>query len=104
MCSAINLTPNDYVGHAYGPESLEVEDITYRTDQMLGEFVDFVNERLDGRPWIFVLTADHGVTPIPELAARWKLAAKRNPFLVDKNQRPGPASQMLEAYLAACWA
>jgi predicted AlkP superfamily pyrophosphatase or phosphodiesterase len=96
---AINLTPNDYIGHAYGPESLEVEDMTYRTDRMLGEFVDFINERLEGRHWIFVLTADHGVTPIPELAARWKLAAKRNPFIVDKNHRPGPASQMLEAYL-----
>ncbi len=95
----INLTPNDYVGHAYGPESLEVEDITYRTDRMLGEFADFVNERLEGRHWILVVTADHGVTPIPELAARWKLAAKRNPFIVDKNYRPGPASQMLEAYL-----
>ena len=95
----INLTPNDYVGHAYGPESLEVEDITYRTDKLLGEFVDFVSEQLSGRHWIFVLTADHGVTPIPELAARWKLNAKRNPFVVDKNNRPGPASQMLEAYL-----
>jgi predicted AlkP superfamily pyrophosphatase or phosphodiesterase len=96
---AINLTPNDYVGHAYGPESLEVEDLTYRTDRMLGEFADFINERLEGRHWIFVLTADHGVTPIPELAARLKLAAKRNPFIVDKDHRPGAASQMLEAHL-----
>ena len=95
----INLTPNDYVGHAYGPESLEVEDITYRTDRMLGEFIDFINERLEGRPWIFVLTADHGVTPIPERAARYKLDAKRNPLVIDRDHRPGPANQMLEAHL-----
>jgi predicted AlkP superfamily pyrophosphatase or phosphodiesterase len=95
----INITPNDYVGHAYGPESLEVEDITYRTDRLLGEFADFVNDRLEGRPWILVVTADHGVTPIPELAARWKLAGRRNPLVVDSGNRPGPASQMLEAYL-----
>ena len=95
----INITPNDYVGHAYGPESLEVEDITYRTDRLLGEFADFVTERLEGRPWVLVITADHGVTPIPELAARWKLAGRRNPLVVDKDNHPGPASQMLEAYL-----
>ena len=32
----INLSPNDYVGHSYGPDSLEVEDMCYRTDKMLG--------------------------------------------------------------------
>ncbi len=95
----INLASNDYVGHCFGPESLEVEDMTYRTDQLLGEFVDFVNERLGGRPWIFVLTADHGVGPIPERVARRKIAAKRNALVLDSRSQYGSAHQMLEAYL-----
>jgi predicted AlkP superfamily pyrophosphatase or phosphodiesterase len=95
----INLASNDYVGHCFGPESLEVEDMTYRTDRLLGEFVDFVNERLAGRPWIFVLTADHGVAPIPERVARRKIPAKRNALVLDSRNQFGSAHQMLEAYL-----
>jgi hypothetical protein len=95
----INLSSNDYVGHAFGPESLEVEDITYRTDRMLGEFVDFINERMQGRPWLFALTADHGVAPIPERTARLKIAAQRDPLVLDGKEGPGPAHQMLEAHL-----
>ena len=94
----INLSSNDYVGHTFGPESLEVEDMTYRTDRMLGEFVDFINERLEGRPWLFVLTADHGVAPIPERIARLKFAAVRDPIVAD-GKEPGTTHQMLEAYL-----
>jgi predicted AlkP superfamily pyrophosphatase or phosphodiesterase len=94
----INLSSNDYVGHTFGPESLEVEDITYRTDRMLGEFVDFINERLEGRPWLFVLTADHGVAPIPERTARLKIDARRDPLVLD-GKEPGSAHQMLEAHL-----
>jgi predicted AlkP superfamily pyrophosphatase or phosphodiesterase len=95
----INLASNDYVGHCFGPESLEVEDMTYRTDQLLGEFVDYVNERLGGRRWIFVLTADHGVAPIPERVAKRKIAAKRNALVLDSRSQYGSAHQMLEAYL-----
>ncbi|HEV8001016.1 MAG TPA: alkaline phosphatase family protein [Planctomycetaceae bacterium] len=96
---AINLSSNDYVGHTFGPESLEVEDVTYRTDRMLGEFVDFVNEKLQGRPWLFVLTADHGVAPIPERTARLKIAAQRDPLELDSKAGPGSTHQMLEAHL-----
>ncbi len=95
----INFASNDYVGHCFGPESLEVEDITYRTDRLLGEFVDFVNEKLEGRPWVFVLTADHGVAPIPERVARRKIPAKRNALGLDGRNQVGNAHQMLEAYL-----
>ncbi len=95
----INLSSNDYVGHTFGPESLEVEDITYRTDRMLGEFVDFLNQRMAGRPWLFVLTADHGVAPIPERVARLKIAAQRDPIAVDSKEKAGTTHQQLETYL-----
>jgi hypothetical protein len=76
----INLSSNDYVGHAFGPQSLEVEDMTYRTDRQLGDFIRLVNERLGGRPWIFALTADHGVGTVPEVAKKLGLPAERDPF------------------------
>jgi arylsulfatase A-like enzyme len=96
---AINLSSNDYVGHAYGPESLEVEDMCYRTDRLLGELADFIDERLEGRPWVFVFSADHGVAPIPERLARRKIPARRDPLDLDLKGRAGGAHQSLEAYL-----
>ncbi len=96
---AINLSSNDFVGHLFGPESLEVEDLTYRTDTMLGRFVDFVDERLEGRHWVLMLTADHGVTPIPERLSRRKIPARRNALMIDSLDRVGDAHQMLEAVL-----
>ena len=77
---AVNLSSTDYVGHSFGPYSLEVEDMTYRTDKQLGDFMRFLDQRVGERGWVMFLTADHGVAPIPERAAEWGLRAKRNPY------------------------
>jgi predicted AlkP superfamily pyrophosphatase or phosphodiesterase len=83
---AINFSSNDYVGHAFGPMSYEVEDITYRTDRQLAGFVKYLDEQVGAGKWTLALTADHGVAPIPEMvaerltAAEQVLPAKRNPI------------------------
>ncbi len=77
---AINLSSNDYVGHAFGPSSMEVEDMTYRTDRQLGAFAAWLDETIGAGRWTLTLTADHGVAPIPEEAATWNLPAKRSPL------------------------
>ena len=63
----VNFSSNDYVGHAFGPQSLEVEDITIRTDRLLAQFYNYVVERVGRDNVVFALTADHGVCPLPEL-------------------------------------
>lgn len=77
---AINLSSNDYVGHAFGPHSLEVQDLTYRTDRQLGEFARFVEKQLAGKPWVLALTADHGVAPLVQYAKERGLPAARTPL------------------------
>lgn len=77
---AINLSTNDYVGHAFGPQSLEVQDITYRTDRQLGDFHKFIDQHLQGRRWVLALSSDHGVAPIPEYAQQRRLPAARDPL------------------------
>ncbi len=76
----VGLSANDYAGHSFGPYSLEVEDITYRTDLQLRDFARWIKQRMQSRPWLLVMTSDHGVAPIPEYAATLKLPAKRNPL------------------------
>lgn len=62
----INLSSNDYIGHAFGPDSPEVLDVTYRTDRSLSHFFNAVAIRVPGglANVTFVLSADHGVAPI----------------------------------------
>jgi predicted AlkP superfamily pyrophosphatase or phosphodiesterase len=76
----INLSSNDFVGHAFGPHSLEVEDMTYRTDRQLGDFLRFLDQQVGVGNWTFALTADHGVAPIVEYAQQFRLPAKRSPL------------------------
>ncbi len=81
----INLSSNDYAGHAYGPNSLEVEDITYRTDLQLREFHDWVAKQLNHRDFVFIVTSDHGVCPLPELMKEKGLIAGRDPLGSDSD-------------------
>lgn len=74
----INLSSNDYVGHAYGPHSLEVQDITFRTDRQLEAFFRFLNSEIGAGQWTVAITADHGVAPVPEFATDVGLPAGRD--------------------------
>jgi predicted AlkP superfamily pyrophosphatase or phosphodiesterase len=61
------LSPLDMVGHEYGPYSREVIDMIYHLDCQIERFMDSISEYLKRTDILFVLTADHGVSPIPEL-------------------------------------
>jgi predicted AlkP superfamily pyrophosphatase or phosphodiesterase len=74
----IGLSSNDYVGHAYGPHSHEVMDMTLQTDRQLAGFFAFLGETLGFERCLIVLSSDHGVAPIPEwIRARNGRAAAR---------------------------
>lgn len=64
----INLATNDYVGHQFGPNSPEVMDISVRTDRLLSALFNRINKTLPGGidEAAIVVTADHGVLPVPE--------------------------------------
>jgi arylsulfatase A-like enzyme len=75
----LSFSSNDYVGHLYGPDSPEVHDISLRTDRTLGRLFDFLDHRLGLANVLIVLTADHGVSPLPELLAERKMPGGRLP-------------------------
>jgi hypothetical protein len=95
----INLSSTDYVGHSFGPHSLEVEDMAYRTDRQLGEFIALINERMAGRNWVFALTADHAVCPVPEIMQRRGMPAGRDPFGKAKDGNYEELAASLDAVL-----
>ena len=61
------LSPLDKVGHEYGPDSREALDMLYHLDCQLEEFMHCITKRLKRRDFLFVLTADHGISMISEL-------------------------------------
>jgi hypothetical protein len=65
---AINLSSNDYIGHAFGPDSPEVLDVSVQTDRQLSGFFRFLGKTVPGglQNVTLVVTADHGVSPMAE--------------------------------------
>lgn len=59
----------DKIGHDYGPDSLEAIDLIYHLDKQLHRFMKCLQESVPAREIVYVFTADHGVSPIPELVA-----------------------------------
>ena len=62
----LSFSVNDTVGHNYGPDSHEVMDITLRTDRMIADLFSFLDRRIGLKNCTIILTADHGIAPIPE--------------------------------------
>ncbi len=62
----LGFSSNDPTGHAFGPDSWEVFDAAIKTDEILAELMDLLDERVPDQSWTLFLTADHGVAHLPE--------------------------------------
>jgi predicted AlkP superfamily pyrophosphatase or phosphodiesterase len=62
---AVSFSSTDYVGHIFGPSSLESEDNLLRLDRTLSEFFDFLDKSVGLKNTLIVLSADHGAPEAP---------------------------------------
>jgi len=90
----VNCASTDYVGHKYGPNSIEVEDTYLRLDQDFASFFKFLDEKVGKGNYLVFLTADHGAAhaigfmkehqiPADFLVSK-KIDASLNEFLTKK--------------------
>ncbi|HVH72942.1 MAG TPA: alkaline phosphatase family protein, partial [Candidatus Dormibacteraeota bacterium] len=63
---AVGYSPVDYVGHAFGPRSREIQDILIRLDKDLGRLLAHLGRTVGSGNYLVAPTADHGVVPVPE--------------------------------------
>ncbi len=63
----VSFSSPDYCGHAFGPDSQEQMDIIVRLDRQLNDFFQYLDRTLGFENCLFVVSADHGVSPLPEL-------------------------------------
>lgn len=62
---ALSLSSPDYIGHQFGPNSIEVEDTYLRLDRELAAFLNYLDRKVGKGQYLFFLTADHAVAHNP---------------------------------------
>jgi len=62
----VSYSSPDYVGHAFGPRSWEIQDMYVRLDKDLGELFTHLDAKVGAGNYVVALSADHGVVPVPE--------------------------------------
>jgi hypothetical protein len=76
---AVGLSALDYVGHSFGPDSHEVQDVLARLDVAIGRLLATLDARLGRNGYVVALSSDHGIPPIPEAALDQGIDAGRIP-------------------------
>ncbi len=71
----VSFSSTDYVGHSFGPNSIEIEDTYLKLDKDLGEFLNFLDSKVGKNQYLIFLTADHGVAHVPAFAKAHNIPA-----------------------------
>ncbi len=72
---AISFSSTDYVGHSFGPQSIELEDTYLRLDREIADILSYLDKQYGKDQVLVFLTADHAVAEIPGFAKSKKLPA-----------------------------
>lgn len=72
---AVSFSSTDYVGHAFGPNSIEEQDTYLRLDRDIEEMLKFLDGWVGKDNYLVFLSADHGVMDVPGFWKQNKLPA-----------------------------
>jgi predicted AlkP superfamily pyrophosphatase or phosphodiesterase len=90
----ISFSSTDYIGHLFGPSSLETEDNILRLDQTLADLFQFIDEKVGLNDTLIVLSGDHGAPEAPEYMGALGLSTGR--FAFDWFKTEGPLTKALQ--------
>lgn len=71
----VSFSSTDYVGHQFGTNAVELEDVYIRLDKDLGELLRYIEKEIGRENVLLFLTADHGVVPVPQYLKDNKIPA-----------------------------
>jgi predicted AlkP superfamily pyrophosphatase or phosphodiesterase len=96
---AVSLSSTDYIGHQFGPNSIEIEDTYLRLDKDLEVFLTYLDNTVGKGNYTFFLSADHGAAHNPNFLIDNKINAgyfntkniskQLNELLLNKYQAKG---------------
>ncbi len=75
---ALSFSSPDYIGHQFGPNSIEIEDTYLRLDKDIAELLAFLDKQVGKKNVLVFLTADHGAAHVPNFLRSHKLPAGSN--------------------------
>jgi predicted AlkP superfamily pyrophosphatase or phosphodiesterase len=70
---AVSISSTDYIGHTFGPNSIEEEDTYLRLDKDIADFLIYLDNKIGKGNYLFFLTADHAVAHVPGFLKEHKL-------------------------------
>lgn len=70
---AISFSSPDYIGHQYGPNSIEAEDTYLRLDKDIEDLINTLDKEVGKDQWTLFLTADHAVAHTPAFLKKNKI-------------------------------
>lgn len=73
----VSFSSTDYIGHSFGPNSMEAEDCYLRLDKDLGSFLKFLDSKVGKGQYTVFLSADHGGMQVPEFMQENRLPGER---------------------------
>lgn len=71
----VSISSTDYMGHAFGPNSIEAEDTYLRLDRDIADFLSYLDQQVGEGNYLLFLTADHGVVNVPGFLKEHKIPA-----------------------------
>jgi predicted AlkP superfamily pyrophosphatase or phosphodiesterase len=70
---AVSISSTDYIGHSFGPNSVEAEDTYLRLDKDIAGFLSFLDAKVGKGNYLFFLSADHGAAHVPAFLNEHKI-------------------------------
>jgi predicted AlkP superfamily pyrophosphatase or phosphodiesterase len=92
---SICYSSTDYIGHRFGPSSVEMGDAILRLDEEIKMLLTFLNESIGKKNVLVYFTSAHGISEIPAVLANNRIPAG----YFKQNQ----ALQLLRSYLNAVY-
>ncbi len=72
---AICYSSTDYIGHRFGPSSVEAGDAILRLDKDIETLLRYLNDKLGKRNILVYFTSAHGVSEVPGILNRHRIPA-----------------------------
>ena len=71
----VSFSATDGAGHAWGPNSIEIEDTYIRLDKNIEDLLQTFDKVIGKNQYLLFLTSDHGVAEVPRQLADMKIPA-----------------------------
>jgi predicted AlkP superfamily pyrophosphatase or phosphodiesterase len=72
---AVSFSSPDYIGHRFGPSSIEVEDNYLRMDREIAKFFSYLDQKIGKGNYLVFISADHAVADVPNYMISEKIPA-----------------------------